>query len=160
MSQAPQCSRSFEKQATFEACFAHQSICSAVISLHSGMSRAVDHLFLFHLCCFTVDYQSEQTYIIINTRYRTPEIMTKRALSPVHLLIYSLQPRSRYVYIQDGTLSNPLKRCTRCSRFNQTTSADRIRLVAICRSLQLHSTNGFPAEVIHKEDIRKTCTPV
>ena len=32
--------RSSEKQATCERCFARQSICS-VISLHSGMSRAV-----------------------------------------------------------------------------------------------------------------------
>ena len=40
MSQSPQHFRSFEKRATCEGCFARQSICS-VISLHSGMSRAV-----------------------------------------------------------------------------------------------------------------------
>ena len=40
VSQAPQHFRSSEKQATREGCFARQSICS-VISLHSGMSRAV-----------------------------------------------------------------------------------------------------------------------
>ena len=39
-SQASQHFRSFEMQATCEGCFAHQSI-SLVISLHSGMSRAV-----------------------------------------------------------------------------------------------------------------------
>ena len=40
VSQASQHLRSSEKQATFEGCFACQSICS-VISLQSGMSRAV-----------------------------------------------------------------------------------------------------------------------
>ena len=40
VSQASQHFRSFEKQATCEGCFARQSVCS-VISLHSGMSRAV-----------------------------------------------------------------------------------------------------------------------
>ena len=40
LSQASQHLRSSEKQANCESCFAHQSICS-VISLHSGMSRAV-----------------------------------------------------------------------------------------------------------------------
>ena len=40
VSQAPQHFRSSEKQATCEGCFTRQSICS-VVSLHSGMSRAV-----------------------------------------------------------------------------------------------------------------------
>ena len=40
VSQASQHFRSSEKQATCEGCFALQSICS-VVSLHSGMSRAV-----------------------------------------------------------------------------------------------------------------------
>ena len=40
VSQAPQHFRSSEKQATSEGCLACQSVCS-VISLHSGMSRAV-----------------------------------------------------------------------------------------------------------------------
>ena len=40
VSQASQHLRSSEKQATCEGCFASQSICS-VVSLHSGMSRAV-----------------------------------------------------------------------------------------------------------------------
>ena len=40
VSQAPQHFISSKKQATCEGCFAHQSVCS-VISLHSGMSRAV-----------------------------------------------------------------------------------------------------------------------
>ena len=40
MSQAPQHFRSSEKQATCKGCFARQSIC-LVISLHSGMSKAV-----------------------------------------------------------------------------------------------------------------------
>ena len=40
VSQAPQYLRSSEKQATCEGCFSRQSVCS-VISLHSGMSRAV-----------------------------------------------------------------------------------------------------------------------
>ena len=40
VSQASQHFRSSEKQATCEGCFARQSICS-VVSLHSGMSRAV-----------------------------------------------------------------------------------------------------------------------
>ena len=39
-SQAPQHFRSSETQATWEGCFARQPICS-VVSLHSGMSRAV-----------------------------------------------------------------------------------------------------------------------
>ena len=40
VSQASQHFRSSEKQATCESCFARQSVCS-VVSLHSGMSRAV-----------------------------------------------------------------------------------------------------------------------
>ena len=40
VSQAPQHFRSSEKQATREGCFSRQSVCS-VLSLHSGMSRAV-----------------------------------------------------------------------------------------------------------------------
>ena len=40
VSQASQHFRSSEKQAACESCFARQSVCS-VISLHSGMSRAV-----------------------------------------------------------------------------------------------------------------------
>ena len=40
MSQARQHFRSSEKQAACEGCFARQCVCS-VISLHSGMSRAV-----------------------------------------------------------------------------------------------------------------------
>ena len=40
VSQASQHFRSSEKQATCEGCFARQSVCS-VVSLHSGMSRAV-----------------------------------------------------------------------------------------------------------------------
>ena len=40
VSQAPHHFRSSKKQAICEGCFARQSICS-VISLHSGMSRAV-----------------------------------------------------------------------------------------------------------------------
>ena len=40
VSQASQHFRSSEKQATCEGCFARKSICS-VVSLHSGMSRAV-----------------------------------------------------------------------------------------------------------------------
>ena len=40
VSQAPQHFRFSEKQATCEGCFARQTICS-VITLHSGMSRAV-----------------------------------------------------------------------------------------------------------------------
>ena len=40
VSQASQHFRSSEKQATCEGCFSRQSVCS-VISLHSGMSRAV-----------------------------------------------------------------------------------------------------------------------
>ena len=40
VSQAPHHFRSSEKQATCEGCFSRQSVCS-VISLHSGMSRAV-----------------------------------------------------------------------------------------------------------------------
>ena len=38
VSQAPQHFRPFETQATYDGCFAHQSICS-VISLHSGAAR-------------------------------------------------------------------------------------------------------------------------
>ena len=41
VSQAPQNFRSSEKQATCEGRFARQSVCS-VVSLHFGMSRAVD----------------------------------------------------------------------------------------------------------------------
>ena len=40
VSQASQHSRSSEKQATRGGCFARQSVCS-VVSLHSGMSRAI-----------------------------------------------------------------------------------------------------------------------
>ena len=40
VSQVPQRFRSSETQATCGGCFSRQSICS-VISLHSGMSRAV-----------------------------------------------------------------------------------------------------------------------
>ena len=40
VSQAPEHFRSSEKQATCGGCFSRQSVCS-VISLHSGMSRAV-----------------------------------------------------------------------------------------------------------------------
>jgi len=40
VTQAPQHFRSSEKQVTCEGCFARKSICS-VVSLHSGMSRAV-----------------------------------------------------------------------------------------------------------------------
>ena len=40
VSQAPQHFRSSKKQATCQSCFARQSTCS-VVSLHSGMSRAV-----------------------------------------------------------------------------------------------------------------------
>ena len=48
VSQAPQHFRSSTTQATCEGCFARQSICS-VISLHSGMSRAVHiHFSLTH----------------------------------------------------------------------------------------------------------------
>ena len=41
VSQAPQHFRSSEMQAICVGCFSHQSICSSVISLHSGMSNAV-----------------------------------------------------------------------------------------------------------------------
>ena len=40
VTQAPQHFRSSETQASCDGCFARQSICS-VVSLHSGMSRAV-----------------------------------------------------------------------------------------------------------------------
>ena len=40
VSQAPQHFKSSEMQATYDGCFARQSLCS-VVSLHSGMSRAV-----------------------------------------------------------------------------------------------------------------------